>query len=104
LAATKILHSQSLSFLKDGLNVFSYARHFPDGATWRNPGSTGKVIGNSPAGCEAGVIRDVEALPRGPKCNHFDMTVIAPRGATRTLSHLAVAKVNKHAPERRAMR
>ena len=99
-----MLQSQSLSFLKNGLNILSNPRHLPDGASRRNPCSTREVIGNGASRCDAWVVRDVEALPRGAKRNHFDMPVIASRSATRALSYPAIAKLNKYTSEGGAMR
>jgi hypothetical protein len=100
----KVLHSQILSFLKNGLDIFTNGRHLPDRTSWRNPGPTSEVIGNSASRRYAGVIRDIETLPRRAKCNHFDVTVIASRGATGALSYSAIAKVNEDASEGSAVR
>ena len=104
LSPTKVLQSQSLSFLKNGLDILSKPRQLPDGASRRNPCSTREVIGNSASRCDAWVVRDVEALPRGAKRNHFDMAVIASRSATRALSYPAIAKVNEDTSEGGTMR
>ena len=90
----KMLHSQRLSFLKNGLNIFTNARHLPDRTSWRNPSPTGEIIGNSASRRHAGVIRDIETLPRRAKRNHFHVTVIASRGASRALSYSAFAMLN----------
>jgi hypothetical protein len=103
-SATKVLQSQSLSLLKNGLNILSKPRQLPDGASRGNPCPTREVIGNGASRCDAWVVRNVEALPRGAKRNHFDMAVITSRSATRWLSYPAIAQVNKHTSERSAMR